>query len=115
MKDQSKSLADERRAFLRHDICRSGRLLFVDQPCFVECTIRNISNGGALLSIPVPVRVPPRVLLWEQGTGRIQECVVRWRNGRMLGVHFTDVSSRAVRRAALARLPSPLGPAPWLH
>ena len=100
---KSKTVSNERRAVSRYEVRKDGRLLFVDQPCFVECAIRNISEDGALLSMLVSVALPPVVLLWEQRTGAIHECEVRWRNGRTVGVHFTDVFGRATRRAMLEK------------
>ena len=66
----------------------------LDQPCFVECIIRNISEEGALLSLIVSVPLPREILLWEQGTGKLYECGVKWRKDHMVGVHFVDVRSR---------------------
>ena len=93
----------DRRVAPRYEVRKDGRLLFVDQPCFVECTIRNISEDGALLSMFVSVSLPPVVLLWEQQTGAIHECEVRWRKGRTVGVHFTDIFGRTTRRAELEK------------
>lgn len=101
MATKSKSSTNDRRTAARHDVRSDGRLLFVDQPCFVECTIRNISEDGALLSLRVPVPLPPLVLLWEQRTGAIHECEVRWRKGYTIGVQFTDACGRTTRRAVL--------------
>jgi len=100
---KGKTLDNDRRAFSRHEVRKDGRLLFVDQPCFVECTIRDISEDGALLGMLVSVSLPTLVLLWEQRTGAIRECEVRWRKGRMVGVRFTDVYGRSTRRAALEK------------
>ncbi len=112
------TLNNDRRAFPRHEVQKEGRLLFVDQPCFVECTIRDISADGALLTMFVSVPLPTLVLLWEQQTGAIRECEVRWRKGRTVGVHFTDVYGRTTRRAFVEKgLAQPRHPAAaaWLH
>jgi len=108
MTTKSKTVTKERRAVVRHEVRADGRLLFVDQPCFVECTIRNISEDGALLSMLASVALPPVVLLWERRTGAIHECEVRWRKGRSIGVHFTDVFGRAARRAVIEKDFAPL-------
>ena len=105
---KSKHVSNERRAAPRYEVRKDGRLLFIDQPCFVECAIRNISEDGALVSMLVSVALPPVVLLWEQQTGAIHECEVRWRKGRTVGVHFTDVYGRATRRAMLEKDFAPL-------
>jgi hypothetical protein len=109
MNAKSNTTSNDQRAVLRHGVRKEGRLLFVDQPCFVECTIRNISEDGALLCMLVSVCLPPVVLLWEQQTGTINECEVRWRKGCTVGVHFTNVLGRASRREMLERAFSPLG------
>jgi hypothetical protein len=108
MSKPAKPSHPDHRAFARYKVRKDGRLLFVDQPCFVECTIRDISEDGALLSMPVSITVPRRVLLWMQRTGAIHECRVRWRRGCMVGVQFTDVWGRAARRAELDRGFAPL-------
>src|SRR5262245_8642461 len=93
----------ERRAFPRTQVRKNGKILFMDQPCYVECIIRNISEDGALLSLLVSVALPQEILLWEQRTGALYECEVRWRKDHMVGVHFVDVCGRATRRALLEK------------
>jgi hypothetical protein len=108
----------DRRAFLRHQVRKNGKILFTDQPFFVECIIRNISEDGALLSLLVSVPLPQDILLWEEKTGRLYECRTRWRKNHMVGVHFTDLCGRTLRHALLERCFAPLtcGPeAPTLH
>ena len=85
---------NDRRTFPRLQVQKNGKILFFDQPCFVECIIRNISEEGALLSLIMSVPLPREILLWEQGTGKLYECGVKWRKDHMVGVHFTDVGSR---------------------
>jgi hypothetical protein len=80
----------------------------MDEPFFVECTIRNISEDGALLSMLVCVPLPPEFLLWEETTGRLYECAMRWRKDHMVGVHFTDECGRTMRRAMLERCFAPI-------
>ena len=86
---------NDRRISPRLQVQEKGKILFIDQPCFVECIIRNISEEGALLSLIVSVPLPRVVLLWEQQTGKLYECGVKWRKDRMVGVHFTDVCARS--------------------
>lgn len=96
-------LDQNRRAVARLQTRKNGKILFVDQPCFVECIIRNISEDGALLSMLVSVPLPQQVLLWEQRTGTLYESEVRWRRDHMVGVHFLDARGRASRRALLKK------------
>ncbi len=86
---------NDRRTYPRLQVQEKGKILFIDQPCFVECIIRNISEEGALLSLIVSVPLPRVVLLWEQQTGKLYKCGVKWRKDRMVGVHFVDVRQRS--------------------
>jgi PilZ domain len=105
---EESDMTDDRRAFARHHVHKNGKIIFMDQPFFVECTIRNISEDGALLSMLVSVPLPQDILLWEEKTGRLFECSIRWRRDHMVGVHFTDVCGRATRHAMLERCFAPL-------
>lgn len=107
----------EKRAFARYQVCNAGRIIFFDAPCFVQCVIRNISADGALVCMQVSVALPREVVLWEEATGRCYECSVRWRNDRMVGLHFTDVCGRAERGSLLERgfLPWAQEKAPSVH
>src|SRR5262245_30939733 len=56
----------EKRACARHQVRKAARIIFFDEPCFIDCTIRNISEDGALVSMPLSVGLPNHVLLWEE-------------------------------------------------
>ena len=86
---------NDRRTFPRLQVQKNGKILFLDQPCFVECIIRNISEDGALLSLIVSVPLPREILLWEQRTGKLYACEVKWRKDHVVGVHFVDVGARS--------------------
>ncbi len=101
-------MQDDRRATLRRDVRKDGKILFVDQPFFIECAIRNMSENGALLTMLVNFPLPREILLWEEKTGTIYECDVRWRKDHMVGVHFVDVCGQSMRRALLEKCFAPL-------
>jgi hypothetical protein len=101
-------MTDDRRASARHPVRRNGKIIFMDHPFFVECTIQNISQDGALLSMLVSVPLPQDILLWEERTGRLFECAIKWRRDHMVGVQFTDLCDRATRHAMLERCFAPL-------
>jgi hypothetical protein len=92
----------DKRAFLRHDACHAGRIIFFDAPCFVQCIIRNISADGALICMQMSIDLPREVLLWEEATGKYHECSVMWRNDRTVGLHFTN-GCGGVEEGALLR------------
>ncbi len=93
----------DNRAVARHQVRKAGRIIFFDEPCFIECVIRNISEDGALVSMPLSLSLPDHVVLWEERTGLIYECDVRWRKNHMVGLQFTDICNRQERRALLEK------------
>lgn len=105
---EATSLEQERRAFPRTQVRKDGKILFVDQPFFIECAIRNMSENGALLCMLVTFPLPREILLWDEKTGTIYECDVRWRKEHMVGVQFVDVCRQTMRRALLEKCFGPL-------
>ena len=107
----------DRRTFPREQVQKNGTVLFIDQPCFVECIIRNISEDGALLSLIVSVPLPREILLWEQRTDKLHACEVKWRKDHMVGVHFVDVRHRSKNlwRAPSISDAAASGTLRWLH
>ena len=85
----------DRRTLPRLQVQKNGTVLFIDQPCFVECMIRNVSEDGALLSLIVSVPLPRKILLWDQRADKLYACEVKWRKDDTVGVHFVDVRHRA--------------------
>jgi len=107
-------LQEDRRANPRRQVRKDGKILFEDQPFFIECAIRNISDSGALLTMLVNYPLPRTILLWQEHTGVIYECDVRWKRDLVVGVRFLDICGRTIRRALLEKCFAPLicAPAP---
>jgi hypothetical protein len=102
----------DRRASPRHAVRKDGKIIFVDQPFFIECAIRNMSEGGALLTMLVNFPLPKEIMLWEEKSGTIYECDVVWRRESQVGVRFLDVCGQTMRRALLEKCFAPLSCAP---
>jgi hypothetical protein len=98
----------DRRAHPRQDLRKDGKIVFVDQPFFVECAIRDISDGGALLTLLVNYPLQRTILLWREDSNAIFECEVRWRRDLLVGVHFLDVCGRRLRQALLEKCFAPV-------
>ena len=61
----------------------------------MQCVIRNISEGGAMLAFHKSVRLPRRVYVTRGKGDRLLECEVRWRNcDRLFGMRFASTNSR---------------------
>jgi hypothetical protein len=94
---------DNRREFPRHPVQIAGKLISADMLCCVDVVIRELSEGGALVSAPTPAAFPKRGYLWQAKTGTLFECEIRWRKGgRLFGLRFTDESTRDRLRALIA-------------
>ena len=108
-------MESDRRDSPRREVRKDGKIIFVDQPFFIECAIRNMSDGGALLTMLVNFPLPRDILLWEERTGTIYECDVRWRREHLVGVRFVDVCGQTMRRALLEKCFAPLSCTPPLR
>lgn len=103
----------ERRAFPRQQVDRSGKIILADEPCYIDCDIRNISENGALVGMRVSLPLPHNVFLWDAKTGTFYDCSVQWRKLNLVGLRFTDICGRAVQRALSEKCALPdAAPAP---
>ncbi len=94
----------ERRKFPRYELQLNGRIISPDMSFGVECTIRDMSETGALISTRTPGRLPSRVYLWQAQTGALFECEVRWRKfDKLFGLRFIDICGRSQRRDLIDR------------
>ena len=55
----------------------------------IDCTIRNTSQGGALLLVPFSEWLPPRFEL-EDDSGVRRQVILAWQGSEHVGVRFTD-------------------------
>jgi hypothetical protein len=77
----------ERRRYPRVPTELSARVLF-HWKFVLECTVRDISAGGACLEIADSTRLPEVFDLIIAQVGDVHACQVRWRAGDRIGVSF---------------------------
>jgi hypothetical protein len=77
----------ERRAHGRHRVFKGGRLAF-DNGGVVDCTVRNISPGGARIDVTIPVRLPAQFTLHIDCDHFTSHCHRVWRHDNQIGVAF---------------------------
>ena len=89
-------MMQDKRTSIRYGVRIEGKLMSPDMAFCVDVVIRNLSEGGAMISALAPAdKVPERVYLWQAQTRTLFECEVQWRkNDRLLGLRFTDECSR---------------------
>ena len=79
----------ERRASPRRRVLKGGTISFHQLGTSTDCVVRNVSDGGACLSVASTVGVP-RTFRLIIGDHSIRPCRVIWHTADRLGVAFQD-------------------------
>lgn len=79
----------DRRAHPRKKTNAVGKVIFNDGSVLLDCTILDISDGGAKLQF-TGRQVLPRTFLLQLHTGQVTRCEVRWAKDDFFGVRFLD-------------------------
>ena len=82
--------ASDRRQDLRKRVLKRGQIVVPSLGAVVDCTVRNLSGGGAALRIDAPFAAPSEFQLAIVGDGTTHHVRVRWQVGTDLGVEFVD-------------------------
>lgn len=80
-------MQEERRATIRHRTLKGGRIAINDGFSTLECTVRNLSEAGALLRVASVVGVPDTFQLVMNDGGKF-DCTVVRKTATELGVRF---------------------------
>jgi hypothetical protein len=74
----------------RHFVCQPALMVSVDGSRIGECSMLDVSAGGARLQITGGVSVPDEfiLLLSKFGPGVRRRCAVAWRNETEVGIRF---------------------------
>lgn len=82
-----------RRQSERRETCLKAQISYGPKDAIaLACTIRNISNGGAMLDLPEERLLPPAFRLINIGEGFAYDAHIVWRRGGQIGVYFTGSS-----------------------
>ncbi|NNE21861.1 MAG: PilZ domain-containing protein [Rhizobiales bacterium] len=82
----------ERRSDFRRSVNMSGVCEFSNTQERVDCSIVDITNSGAQLTMPDTGSVPDQFKLYVVPLNTILDCRVEWRQETRLGVSFTTLS-----------------------
>jgi PilZ domain len=77
----------EHRKDSRRRVLKQARIAFKDRMAAIDCTVRNISDGGACLEVESPIGIPASFDLVLDQTC-VRSCRVTWRKATRLGVAF---------------------------
>ena len=93
----------------RQPVTRSASLWFGDATTPRSCTIRDVSTGGARVSVVSSGTLPDEILLTCRGEDLAALATVRWRSNCEMGLRFsrrgTMADEPALRKLLLARQP----------
>lgn len=76
----------ERRLDVRRRVFKGGTIMF--DGTGVDCTVRNMSDGGAALDITRGTVLPPRFRLSIKADDFMIGCRLVWSNGQRVGIAF---------------------------
>jgi len=78
----------ERRRELRVRVLKAARILLNGHFSAISCTVRNISEGGACLSVASTIGIPERFDLMFEADKTMRSCRMVWHGEQRLGVQF---------------------------
>jgi hypothetical protein len=79
----------ERRATQRQRVFKAGSIEF--DGCAIDCTVRNMSVGGAALEVATPLGIPHEITLNIPTNSTRQNCRVVWRKEKRIGLAYQPV------------------------
>ncbi len=79
----------ERRRWPRKRVLKRGKILYFDRPSVIDCTIRDVSEGGARLVCSQAGLLPKEFYLVFVIEKEMRKARIVWRTAEELGVEFT--------------------------
>ena len=79
---------DNRRVDRRTRTLKGGRIVYNGGFAAADCTIKNISEGGALIETTQVFGIPSEFILYINPEREGRPCRVAWRAGNRIGVSF---------------------------
>lgn len=79
---------DKRLTGQRRRVLKAGIIAFNDRHSTLPCTVRNVSDTGAMLRMPRTITPPDTFELLIELDGLEASCTVVWRRGEDVGVRF---------------------------
>lgn len=95
------------RACRRQPVTVAARLFTCDMSTAIDCVVRDISPGGALVMVADTASLPDRLYLWQEDAGVMVPCEVRWRRHDVVGLKFLGNDKEKVQALVACCLPEP--------
>jgi hypothetical protein len=77
----------ERRNLARHRALKRARIIFKGHLSTIDCTVSNLSDLGACLTVASPIGIPDTFDLMIDHVS-VRDCRVTWRKATQIGVEF---------------------------
>jgi hypothetical protein len=78
----------ERRRQTRGRTLKAARILFNHRQSVIDCTVRNLSPGGACLNVTSTLGIPNEFEVQFEADNSLRACHVVWHKEKQLGVAF---------------------------
>jgi PilZ domain len=91
---------EEKRKSQRRRVLKTGKIVFNGGRSLIDCTVRNISDTGALLRVTSPVGIPEQFVLYIEADGFQRTAKVVRRTSHGVAVNFKRRAPAASSRTA---------------
>ena len=82
----------------RHRVLKDGKIVSHHLHGAIDVRIRDLSESGARLDVPLATHLPPEFGLLVVSESKVYPAVTRWRKGDRMGVEFTGPPKTATLR-----------------
>jgi|SRR5665213_1475207 len=83
----------DRRRARRVRTLKGARIVVTGGYAVYDCVIRNLSQTGALIALPITLGVPSHFEVVIDRAKQRRQCTVRWRSQNAIGVSFDDAEA----------------------
>ncbi|CAN7586205.1 PilZ domain-containing protein [Bosea sp. LjRoot90] len=88
------TISNERRRAVRNRTLIGGKVIFNQRQSTLDCTVRNLSDDGALLVFPGSVALPDLFELYLPLKRESRMVRTRWRDSERIGVAFAAAAKQ---------------------
>jgi hypothetical protein len=82
----------EKRREARVRVLKAARILFNGHYSAISCTVRNLSQGGACLSVASTIGIPEKFDVIFDADKAVRPCRMVWHQETRLGVAFAQAA-----------------------
>ncbi|MEZ5842633.1 MAG: PilZ domain-containing protein [Hyphomicrobiaceae bacterium] len=112
---KAEASGDERKGARRRTL-KAGQITFNGRHCSLPCAVRDVTEGGAKLTVEGTMAAPDTFELHVELDGTWVDCEVAWRRGNTIGVRFVSpVRTEGAKRKQVVKSADGLAARPTLR